>query len=124
MQKKGYKIEFGLADDIRTMINALNAQKSIDDEILQKTVKILTPLQTLKREGLDRLQTNEKVIDSSKSKIKMAYDLLKKADQMASEMGISKTALNGYSEIEKLISVLEKNNQRTAKFNADLKQIV
>jgi len=124
MQKKGFKIELGLADDIRIMINALNAQKSIDDEIIQKTVKILRPLQSLKREGVERFRTNDKIIQASKTKIKLANDLLKKADQMAKEMGISKTALKGYSEIEKMIGVLEKNNQRTEEYNSELKQVI
>jgi L-ribulose-5-phosphate 3-epimerase UlaE len=121
---QGVKVELALADDIRIMINALNAQKSIDDEITQKTVQILRPLQSLKKDAIDRFQTNEKIIQSSKTKIQLANDLLKKAEQIAKELGVATTALNGYDEISKLIAILEKNNQRTAEYNSELKQVL
>ena len=118
------KVELALVDDIQRMVNALNSQKSIDDDVINKTVKILRPLQQLKKDGVDRVKTNESVINSSLDKIKLANDLLLKASQMSKALGVDLKSIQGYDEVVKLVSVLEKNIQRHKEYTNELKQVI
>jgi len=118
------KVELALVDDIKRMVNALNAQQSIDNEVINKTVQILRPLQQLKKDGVDRVKTNESVIDSSLVKIKLANDLLLKASQMSKALGVDLKTIQGYDEVVKLVAVLEKNIQRHKEYTNELKQVI
>ena len=118
------KVDLALVDDIKIMVNALSSQKSIDDEVINKTVQILRPLQQLKRDGLDRVKTNESVINSSLVKIKLANDLLLKASQMSKALGVDLKSIQGYDEVVKLVAVLEKNIQRHKEYTNELKQVI
>jgi len=118
------KVDLALVDDIQRMVNALNSQKSIDDRVINDTVKILRPLQQLKRDGVNRVKTNESVIDSSLVKIKLANDLLLKASQMSKALGVDLKSIQGYDEVVKLVSVLEKNIQRHKEYTNELKQVI
>ena len=118
------KVDLALVDDIQRMVNALNSQKSIDDKVINDTVKILRPLQQLKRDGVNRVKTNESVIDSSLVKIKLANDLLLKASQMSKALGVDLKSIQGYDEVVKLVSVLEKNIQRHKEYTSELKQVI
>jgi hypothetical protein len=118
------KVDLALVDDIQRMVNALNSQKSIDDRVINDTVKILRPLQQLKRDGVNRVKTNESVIDSSLVKIKLANDLLLKASQMSKALGVDLKSIQGYDEVVKLVSILEKNIQRHKEYTSELKQVI
>ena len=118
------KVDLALVDDIKRMVNALNAQQSIDNEVINKTVQILRPLQQLKKDGVDRVKTNESVIDSSLVKIKLANDLLLKASQMSKALGVDLKTIQGYDEVVKLVAVLEKNIQRHKEYTNELKQVI
>ena len=118
------KVELALVDDIKRMVNALNAQQSIDNEVINKTVQILRPLQQLKKDGVNRVKTNESVIDSSLVKIKLANDLLLKASQMSKALGVDLKTIQGYDEVVKLVAVLEKNIQRHKEYTNELKQVI
>ena len=118
------KVDLALVDDIKIMVNALNSQKSIDDDVINKTVKILRPLQQLKKDGLDRFKTNDSVINSSITKIKLANDLLVKASQMSKALGVDLKSVEGYDEVSKLIVVLEKNILRYREYQNELKQVI
>jgi hypothetical protein len=118
------KVDLALVDDIKIMVNALNSQKSIDDDVINKTVKILRPLQQLKKDGLDRFKTNDSVINSSITKIKLANDLLVKAGQMSKALGVDLKSVEGYDEVSKLIVVLEKNILRYREYQNELKQVI
>ena len=118
------KVDLALVDDIQRMVNALNSQKSIDDRVINDTVKILRPLQQLKRDGVNRVKTNESVIDSSLVKIKLANDLLLKASQMSKALGVDLKSIQGYDEVVKLVTVLEKNIQRHKEYTSELKQVI
>jgi hypothetical protein len=118
------KVDMALVDDIKIMVNALSSQKSIDDDVINKTVQILRPLQQLKRDGVDRVKTNESVINSSLVKIKLANDLLLKASQMSKALGVDLKSIQGYDEVVKLVAVLEKNIQRHKEYTNELKQVI
>lgn len=118
------KVDLALVDDIKRMVNALNAQQSIDNEVINKTVQILRPLQQLKKDGVNRVKTNENVIDSSLVKIKLANDLLLKASQMSKALGVDLKTIQGYDEVVKLVAVLEKNIQRHKEYTNELKQVI
>jgi len=118
------KIDLALVDDIKIMVNALSSQKSIDDDVINKTVQILRPLQQLKKDGVDRVKTNESVINSSVVKIKLANDLLLKASQMSKALGVDLKSIQGYDEVVKLVAVLEKNIQRHKEYTNELKQVI
>lgn len=118
------KVDLALVDDIKIMVNALNAQQSIDNEVINKTVQILRPLQQLKKDGVDRVKTNISVIDSSLVKIKLANDLLLKASQMSKALGVDLKTIQGYDEVVKLVAVLEKNIQRHKEYTNELKQVI
>ena len=118
------KVDLALVDDIKIMVNALSSQKSIDDDVINKTVQILRPLQQLKKDGVDRVKTNESVINSSLVKIKLANDLLLKASQMSKALGVDLKSIQGYDEVVKLIAVLEKNIQRHKEYTNELKQVI
>ena len=118
------KVDLALVDDIKRMVNALNAQQSIDNEVINKTVQILRPLQQLKKDGVNRVKTNESVIDSSLVKIKLANDLLLKASQMSKALGVDLKTIQGYDEVVKLVAVLEKNIQRHKEYTNELKQVI
>ena len=118
------KVDLALVDDIKRMVNALNAQQSIDNEVINKTIQILRPLQQLKKDGVNRVKTNESVIDSSLVKIKLANDLLLKASQMSKALGVDLKTIQGYDEVVKLVAVLEKNIQRHKEYTNELKQVI
>ena len=118
------KVDLALVDDIKRMVNALNAQQSIDNEVINKTVQILRPLQQLKKDGVNRVKTNESVIDSSLVKIKLANELLLKASQMSKALGVDLKTIQGYDEVVKLVAVLEKNIQRHKEYTNELKQVI
>ena len=118
------KVDLALVDDIKRMVNALNSQQSIDNEVINKTVQILRPLQQLKKDGVNRVKTNESVIDSSLVKIKLANDLLLKASQMSKALGVDLKTIQGYDEVVKLVAVLEKNIQRHKEYTNELKQVI
>ena len=118
------KVDLALVDDIKRMVNALNAQQSIDNEVINKTVQILRPLQQLKKDGVNRVKTNESVIDSSLVKIKLANELLLKASQMTKALGVDLKTIQGYDEVVKLVAVLEKNIQRHKEYTNELKQVI
>jgi hypothetical protein len=118
------KVDLALVDDIQRMVNALNSQKSIDDKVINDTVKILRPLQQLKRDGVNQVKTNDSVVNSSIDKIKLAKDLLLKASQMSKALGVDLKSIQGYDEVVKLVSVLEKNIQRHKEYTNELKQVI
>jgi hypothetical protein len=118
------KVDLALVDDIQRMVNALNSQKSIDDKVINDTVKILRPLQQLKRDGVNQVKTNDSVINSSIDKIKLAKDLLLKASQMSKALGVDLKSIQGYDEVVKLVTVLEKNIQRHKEYTSELKQVI
>jgi len=118
------KVDLALVDDIQRMVNALNSQKSIDDKVINDTVKILRPLQQLKRDGVNQVKTNDSVVNSSIDKIKLANDLLLKASQMSKALGVDLKSIQGYDEVVKLVSVLEKNIQRHKEYTSELKQVI
>jgi hypothetical protein len=118
------KVDLALVDDIQRMVNALNSQKSIDDKVVNDTVKILRPLQQLKRDGVNQVKTNDSVVNSSIDKIKLAKDLLLKASQMSKALGVDLKSIQGYDEVVKLVTVLEKNIQRHKEYTNELKQVI
>jgi hypothetical protein len=118
------KVDLALVDDIQRMVNALNSQKSIDDKVINDTVKILRPLQQLKRDGVNQVKTNDSVVNSSIDKIKLANDLLLKASQMSKALGVDLKSIQGYDEVVKLVSILEKNIQRHKEYTSELKQVI
>ena len=118
------KVDLALVDDIQRMVNALNSQKSIDDKVINDTVKILRPLQQLKRDGVNQVKTNDSVVNSSIDKIKLAKDLLLKASQMSKALGVDLKSIQGYDEVVKLVSILEKNIQRHKEYTSELKQVI
>jgi hypothetical protein len=118
------KVDLALVDDIQRMVNALNSQKSIDDKVINDTVKILRPLQQLKRDGVNQVKTNDSVVNSSIDKIKLAKDLLLKASQMSKALGVDLKSIQGYDEVVKLVAVLEKNIQRHKEYTSELKQVI
>jgi hypothetical protein len=118
------KVDLALVDDIQRMVNALNSQKSIDDKVINDTVKILRPLQQLKRDGVNQVKTNDSVVNSSIDKIKLAKDLLLKASQMSKALGVDLKSIQGYDEVVKLVTVLEKNIQRHKEYTSELKQVI
>jgi hypothetical protein len=118
------KVDLALVDDIQRMVNALNSQKSIDDKVINDTVKILRPLQQLKRDGVNQIKTNDSVVNSSIDKIKLAKDLLLKASQMSKALGVDLKSIQGYDEVVKLVTVLEKNIQRHKEYTSELKQVI
>ena len=105
------RIELSVASDLKRLVNALNAQLSIDDRILPESQKLVSELSSSLPKAKERAKTNKSVINAIDGKIDLAEDALSKAKNIAKELGIKTNQIENFSQVEKLLKDVVKNRR-------------
>ena len=105
------RVELSVASDLKRLVNALNAQLSIDNRILPESQKLVSVLSSSLPKAKERAKTNKSVINSIDGKIDLAEDALSKARNIAKELGIKTNQIENFSQVEKLLKDVIKNRR-------------
>jgi len=105
------RVELSVASDLKILVNALNAQLSIDDRILPESQRFVSELSSTLPKAKERAKTNKSVINATDGKIDLAEDALSKAKNIAKELGIKTNQIENFSQVEKLLKDVIKNRR-------------
>ena len=117
-------VELGVAQELKTLVNALNAQLSIDERVIPETRQLFQEISSLINKAKDRAKTNESVSKASEKKTDIAIDALKKAESAAKDLGFKPTDIPNYKEVKKLADEVLKNIFELEDWNGKLKNVI
>lgn len=91
------KFEFALVDDLKADLNGI-----VNDpiyEVYSESIKVSSDLEILKAKAKDRFATNEKIVQSSFNRIKLAEKSLAQAERISQELGTEPKSIPNYSNV-------------------------
>jgi hypothetical protein len=91
------KINLALVDDLKNVLNGIENDSIY--ETYSETIKISSDLEVLKKKANDRYSLNEKVVQSSFSRIKLAEQYLATAERISKELGTDEKAIPNYNNV-------------------------
>ena len=103
---KGEKVELNILRDIEISINSLNSDISIYDRIKLEFPRIAREKRMADEKYKEMLDSKDKIIKATNTKIKLANKTLTKAAQSAKELGVNPSSIKGYKEIENAMQEL------------------
>ncbi len=117
-------VEFAITDELKTLVNALNSQLSIDDRVLSETRQISNQISSLIKKAKDRAKTNDSVASASEKKTDLAIDAMNKAEKAAKELGVDVSKISNYKEVKKLADSVLTNIFELERLNDALKKLI
>ena len=117
------KVELALADEIKTSVNSLGSELSIQKEVYGKTIKIFSDLSLLLKDKKEREKTNDSVLIAANRKFDIATELISKVKKSAAELGIDVKNIPAYNELIKLGNELFDSINKLEKENNNLKSL-
>jgi hypothetical protein len=100
------KVELNILRDIEISINSLNSDISIYDRIKLEFPRIAREKRMADEKYKEMLDSKDKIIKATNTKIKLANKTLTKAAQSAKELGVNPSSIKGYKEIENAMQEL------------------
>jgi hypothetical protein len=91
------RIELALIDDLKNVLNGIENDSIY--ETYSETIKISSDLEVLKKKANDRYSLNEKVVQASFSRIKLAEQYLATAERISKELGTDEKAIPNYNNV-------------------------
>ena len=91
------RIELALVDDLKNVLNGIENDSIY--ETYSETIKISSDLEVLKKKANDRYSLNEKVVQASFSRIKLAEQYLATAERISKELGTDEKAIPNYNNV-------------------------
>jgi len=107
--KEGERVELGLVDDLKRLINALQSQLDIDQEMRKKSDKLFSTLATAVPDAKERVSVNIKNKATAEKKIGLAERDLNKTKGAASDLGIKPADIKEYGKLIGLVDKLNKS---------------
>lgn len=124
VELKSQKIELGLYDDLKIGLNSLNDQIFIDKEVYNKSVKISSNLELLKKEAKERFDNNESIIQASFKKIQLAEKYMAQAERIAKELGVEVNTFPNYKELGSARIEAQDNIKKLSSVSMQLKSLI
>ena len=91
------KVNLSLANDLKGVLNGIENDSIYD--VYSETIKISSNLEILKEKATERFNTNEKVVQASFTRIKLAEQYLATSKSVSKELGIDETAIPNYNNV-------------------------
>ena len=91
------KVNLSLANDLKGVLNGIENDSIYD--VYSETIKISSNLEILKEKATERFNTNEKVVQASDTRIKLAEKYLATSKSVSKELGIDETAIPNYNNV-------------------------
>jgi hypothetical protein len=91
------KVNLSLANDLKGVLNGIENDSIYD--VYSKTIQISSNLEILKEKAKERFNTNEKVVQASVTRIKLAEKYLATSKSVSKELGIDETAIPNYNNV-------------------------
>ena len=91
------KVNLSLANDLKGVLNGIENDSIYD--VYSETIKISSNLEILKEKATERFNTNEKVVQASDTRIKLAEQYLATSKSVSKELGIDETAIPNYNNV-------------------------
>ncbi len=124
VELKSQKIELGLYDDLKISLNSLQNQIFIDKDVYNKSLKISSNLELLKKEAKERFDNNESIIQSSFKKIQLAEKDMAKAERIAKELGVEVNTFPNYKELVSARIEAQDNIKKLSSVSMQLKSLI
>ena len=91
------KVNLSLANDLKGVLNGIENDSIYD--VYSETIQISSNLEILKEKAKERFNTNEKVVQASDTRIKLAEKYLATSKSVSKELGIDETAIPNYNNV-------------------------
>jgi hypothetical protein len=91
------KVNLSLANDLKSVLNGIENDSIYD--VYSETIQISSNLEILKEKAKERFNTNEKVVQASDTRIKLAEKYLATSKSVSKELGIDETAIPNYNNV-------------------------
>jgi hypothetical protein len=91
------KVNLSLANDLKSVLNGIENDSIYD--VYSETIQISSNLEILKEKAKERFNTNEKVVQASDTRIKLAEQYLATSKSVSKELGIDETAIPNYNNV-------------------------
>ena len=91
------KVNLSLANDLKGVLNGIENDSIYD--VYSETIQISSNLEILKEKAKERFNTNEKVVQASDTRIKLAEQYLATSKSVSKELGIDETAIPNYNNV-------------------------
>jgi hypothetical protein len=91
------KVNLSLANDLKSVLNGIENDSIYD--VYSETIQISSNLEILKEKAKERFNTNEKVVQASDTRIKLAEQYLETGKSISKELGIDETAIPNYNNV-------------------------
>ena len=91
------KVNLSLANDLKGVLNGIENDSIYD--VYSETIQISSNLEILKEKAKERFNTNEKVVQASDTRIKLAEQYLATSKSVSKELGIDETAIPNYKNV-------------------------
>ena len=92
-----HEVELALVDDLKGVLNGIENDSIYD--VYSETIKISSNLEILKEKATERFNTNEKVVQASFTRIKLAEQYLATAEKISKELGTNVNTIPNYNNV-------------------------
>ena len=92
-----HEVELALVDDLKGVLNGIENDSIYD--VYSETIKISSNLEILKEKATERFNTNEKVVQASFTRIKLAEQYLATAERISKELGTNVNTIPNYNNV-------------------------
>jgi hypothetical protein len=119
---KSTKVELALVDDLKSVLNGIENDSIY--ETYSETIKISSDLEVLKKKANDRFSLNEKVVQASFSRIKLAEQYLATAERISKELGTDEKAIPNYNNVLNAKNKLQDTIKNLSSVQNKLKSLI
>ncbi len=118
------RVELALVDDIKRSINSLRAAINIDEEAIKESRTLYNDLRTMIPNAKERVNSNNRIIQSVKKKIELAEKNLDKVKKAAADLGVNPNQIDGYNDVTKFINDLKETSGNVINFTVTLENLL
>ena len=116
------KVDLALVDDLKSVLNGIENDSIY--ETYSDTIKISSDLEILKKKANDRFSLNEKVVQASFSRIKLAEQYLATAERISKELGTDEKAIPNYNNVLNAKNKLQETIKNLSSVQNKLKSLI
>lgn len=117
-----HEVELALVDDLKGVLNGIENDSIYD--LYSETIKISSNLEILKEKATERFNTNEKVVQASFTRIKLAEQYLATAERISKELGTNVKTIPNYNNVLSAKTKLQNTIKSLSSVQNKLKNLI
>ena len=117
-----HEVELALVDDLKGVLNGIENDSIYD--VYSETIKISSNLEILKEKATERFNTNEKVVQASFTRIKLAEQYLATAERISKELGTNVKTIPNYNNVLSAKTKLQNTIKSLSSVQNKLKNLI